>query len=50
MAGANFNALTGQVEFSSPGKPSAAVAGLRLGSTTWIVKRAACRGLRRLID
>ena len=50
MTGASFDALTGQVEFLSPGKPSAAVAGLRLGSIEWVVKRAVCGGLRRLID
>ena len=33
MTGAIFNALTGQVHFLSPGKPSAAVAGLRLAES-----------------
>ena len=50
MTGASFDALTALADFSSPGKPSAAVAGLRLGSIAWVVKRAVCGGLRRLID
>ncbi|MDE0463409.1 MAG: hypothetical protein OXH93_13415 [Caldilineaceae bacterium] len=50
MAGASFDASTAHIDFSSPGKPPAAVAGLQLGSIAWVVKRAVCRGLRRLID
>ena len=50
MRGASFDALTDQVDFSSPGNSSAAVAGLRPRSTEWVAKRAVCRGLRRLID
>ena len=32
MTGASYDAMTGQVDFSSPGKPSATVAGARLGA------------------
>ena len=50
MTGASFDALTGQIDFLSPGKPSDPVPGPRLGSIKRAVKRAVLGGLRRLID
>jgi len=41
VSGATQDPLTRQVDFSSPGKPSAAVADLPPGSIEWIVKCAA---------
>jgi len=38
MAGASFDALTAQIDFLSPGKPPAAVAGLQMGSIERVLK------------
>lgn len=32
LTGASYDGMTGQVDFSSPGQPSATVAGARLGA------------------